>query len=393
MKKSPTITNSPKMTKGNSKSRMLEALKITKFQTHRKTEVIFPPGARIIAFVGETGAGKSCLMRGLYYLYLLGKYHVQYGKETCIVSNTFGDIIVSRETLVNLKGKKVDDHLTLLDNQEMGEEHGWVKFHKELPAAFRNSTGIGYLDIEDLKNKFSLNFIGQHDRCLPREYRPSEISKIFGSVSGRNRVDSAIKATNVAIGRVKSKIKITEDLIQENEEKLEKLKEQIPDVDPNVDDLIQEWKDIEEIDNLWGRHWQLGKHIQKLEERIELIDDALDDLDLDGIWSDISTLGRVYKLEKVLKIPCEASVSFADEAISGIDVLGDELGSCEALINLFREYRKCTEAEELEKGHLSRTEKSLNGTRQELRSFLKEHKLCPYSMEKLPKACAEKLAS
>lgn len=387
-----TTTNSP-TTKVNSKSEMIRSLTFQNFQTHKKTKVTFPPGARIIAFVGTSGSGKSCLMRGLEYLYLLGKCIARYGEDSVLVSAQTGDgLSTCRTSIVDLKGKKVDDHLSILDTQEMGEERSWVKMNKQLPTPFVGLTRIGYLDVEDLKKKFSLNFIGQFDRCLPRDFRPSEISKIFGSVSGRNRVDSAIKATNVAIGRIKAKIKENENLIETADEEIEEVKALIPDVDPDLSEILEEWEELGKIEELRFVLEDRKKEIARLEQRRAMIDIALEGLDLDKTKSEIMTLARIYRLAGSLETFSEANLSYVDSAIEGIDSLGGQVRDYRHLVEGYEEYDDADEAVKIAREQVELFDDKLEDVWNRVRDFLKKHKMCPYSGEKLPKACFDKLS-
>jgi hypothetical protein len=348
------------------------------------TTLTLASDARVIAIVGETDSGKTALMRGLRYLFLLDPAYPRTGENSMIVSTAFGEHRATRATSFK-DGAKDLDTLTFT-----GEEP-WTKFHRENPEGYTNKTGIFNLDIEDLDSKICLNFIGQMDRALPLELHPSQISKLFGSISGRNAVDSAIKESNLEAKRLQDGINDAQNSVDAAEAKLKRLLERKPKVDPKTyESILDDLDALDEIEESLSSLEAIEKSIRRIEkaglgkerskeirQNVAIMGDELEDL------KEINALGLQLRDVPVMtpfKLDAAMVQHYEDEMakLSETSMWITDLEYCE--VHLEEEGEAQKKAAEAERAAVNDT-----------RTFLEKHKLCPYSGETLPERCKKSL--
>lgn len=364
-------------------------LTATNFQSHRKTTLTFRSDARIIAIVGETDSGKSSLMRSLRYLFLLDPAYPSVGETKTGVGACFDDCIVGRATEYS-GGKKIEDILNVEIRD--GKNEDWSSFNKELPEGFTNQTEIRYLDVEDVESKFSLNFIGQMDRVLPLALKPSQISKIFGAISGRNAVDSAIKETNVQSARIREMLKATEEILFREKEKLGKAEARMPRIERKeieaLFDLLDEYDDI----------LLTTQSIDRLEDTVRVMSKARPDPDLlNSLDSALEEVGKELELlreisgvsNSVREVP---DIKYKETVAVDPDDIGNKYEDLSQMLYWNNETGITEDSIAKTNEEHTRTSERAEKAVKELNDFLDKNGVCPYSGEKLPGSCRKKLS-
>jgi DNA repair exonuclease SbcCD ATPase subunit len=348
---------------------------------------------RIIVITGTTGSGKSAWMRAIRFCLLFEAALERSGKRHIEQSMVFDDIEIIRSATKDRKGNKVKDTLTIIE--EDGTKQVWPgPFHRKIPDEFIERTGIFNLDIPDLKSKLCLNFFSQHDRAMSRDFKPSEISKIFGSVSGRNKIDSAIRETNTAIKRMKVGRDQFKELIKQSEEALEDEEKALPAAPPDVEDIVKEYEAIQKIERRSAYIDASEAHIQKLEEICTELDDRIDGLETDteSIESQISEYKDLLRINRAIPNIVEVDLKGVANACTGgeaIEVLMNEVAN---LVSWDSVACKLEGEMDTYKLNVSINERAQIDIQKELKKLLKDG-ICPFSGEKLPTDCKTALIS
>lgn len=373
---------------------MLKKLILNKTQSHDKTVLTFSSdGGSITAIVGTTDSGKSSFIRALNYLFLLGPAYVRSGEQDMSVMAKLDNMNVMRSTEFSCDKKSSD--IIRIDKDK------WYKFGRKLPEGFSDLTKIFNLDIEDLNQAFSLNFISQYDQVLPKAMKPSRIAKLMGSMSGRNAVDSAIKETNVEIKRRTASIKSAEEINADLEERKDTVLAIMPDKNPDATEVIRVHKSLSSI-------VVKRKHLVKISSTIGVEKKLIDDLavlhtatspdthshELDGrtIRQEMDRLDRVVKIRKRMPRVSELDFKKLSEPMSKMNYIAMEFQAIRDIIRVSKNKAEIEiETIEIETA-LDAKQTLVNTMVSEITTLLSKSGLCPFSGEKLPENCKTALA-
>jgi DNA repair exonuclease SbcCD ATPase subunit len=366
------------------------------FQNHKFTEIILAPDGGITSITGPSDGGKSSAFRALQYLFLVGKCDARSGESDVEVGAEFTDLVIRRKTRVGKDDRNISDCIEI-----DGIEEPWTKMNRQLPSGVRKFTRIANLDVEGLDKKLSLNFLTQEDRWLPLDFRPSEISKILGSISGRNDVDSAIRDTNAQIKRLAREINLINEELTTRKQEVADAEERLPELDPSVKAIVTEY------DNLQTAK-RAGLEFDALQEcedsAAELVDigigiwkrcrpgahDELLGMAVDDAICQISDVAKIaIGLEKVDETGIEEIMA----SLEGLDALYEEFQTIRSVVILDRELAILDDEIEDLDSKIVDAQTDIKAVDQEIFDLLKDGKTCPFSGEKLPKACVKSLST
>lgn len=322
-------------------------------------------------------------MNAVRFLLLMEKGYTRYDDPDIKVEADFGDCVVSREAEYALDGKKIKDIVTL-DGIEREHMHG------QMPEAVKKKVRIFNLDVEDLKKKICLNFIGQRDPILPKALMPSEISKLFGSVSGRNKIDSAIKATNKAI-RVLKLEKNRDTLAAESLEKgISEVDKEIPPHSPDCSELTERMRVHLEVIELAESLIAANESLESDSKALSRIDTTLAKVDMAPLSEKMFNVSEITRLAGELKPVGEVDFASIDAALAGIADIDDRMVNMSDLVDDVRAIVDLNLDLENYDGDLKGLDFKILGVTHQIESLL-DTGHCPYSGKKLPKACREAL--
>jgi len=297
------------------------------------------------------------------------------------------DYKLKRHTDISATGRVLDDYIKV-----SGEKEPWRKYKKQIPEGLIKRTRIANLDIEDVNEKVSLNFIGQFDRILPLALKPSKISKLLGSMSGRNAVDSALKETNAQIRNIKQDITSAQEELENKKVEIENIQATIPDDDLCCDELLAEHQRLSKVILKSKKLKQINAESAAVKEELADLRASLEVIDSTAIVEEISSLGSIIEItNRIPEIP--------DLEPSELLAAGEGVEDIEALYSAYLQVVDQAKRIEVVEQYLLDVDHNLHEKRDELEEaqydlylFLQEHEICPFTLEPLPEACAKKLS-
>lgn len=331
-------------------------------------------------------------MRANEYLYLLGPWFLRSGEDFCSVRSDYTDgSWIERKTTFSVSGNKTSDTIRMFIPSESDKElEPWSKFHGKLPEGVAERTGIRKLNIDGMPTKLCLNFLGQFEQGLALALKPSEVSKLMGSVSGRNKVDLALKNSNACSRRFKQEKEILERDVEVSEKALEKMREKLPDEAPEIDDLVAAHDELEKMifnsDLLEG----MDGEIHLVKERMFVLD-FLDKLHLEDLEDGITDLTWLIQTVKAVPEVPDVDLEQFDDACDPFDE--DLFNSLQDMIEDVEQLKDQDYVIKNTKGAIEEVEDELETASVKMERWLHKNKYCPFSGEKLPKGCIKALKS
>lgn len=183
---------------------MIKEVHIENFQSHEKTKLELVSGVNVI--VGESGAGKSAIIRALEWLFEnrpLGDDFRKHGSKKTSVSVTFDDEI----KITRAKSNSVSTYML--------NDIKFSSFGQEPPEEIRKATNINR----------SLNFQAQIDPFFLLQSSAGEIARFFNNISGLEEIDVLNKGLNQSTKKAQQAITSTENNIVDLEQQLEQHKD------------------------------------------------------------------------------------------------------------------------------------------------------------------------
>jgi vacuolar-type H+-ATPase subunit D/Vma8 len=322
-------------------------------------------------------------MHALRFLFLHGRGYARYDEPGLEVKADLGDCVLSRKAEYSLDGKKTTDVYTL-------DGVTRKKNHRDAPEPVKKATGIFNLDIEDVKKKICLNFIGQRDPILPEAMSPSQISKLFGSVSGRNKIDSAIKETNVVIKRLVTEKNSIEKDVEGLDEEISGVEASLPPFSPDMSGLVEAMRAQFTAKEMAASLLAANEALEEQTQRLGRIDTTLDKVEMGPIDAEIERFGSIVKIAPKVKPVDDMDFSEIDQLVEEsrlIDVDMHILGQSVSIVKDIVELDVEISSLEDDLRHL---ESDIISTTDRIESLLDVNS-CPYSGEKIPKGCRKVL--
>lgn len=169
---------------------MIKKIKITNFQPHRKTRLVFDE--HVTTIVGPSDRGKSAVIRALRLALQnkpRGDSFIKTGTKHCKVDVWVGDSVVTRE--------RGTANLYSLDGEE------FKAFGNDVPAP-----------IERLLAVNDINFQAQHDAPFWFSLNAGEVSKQLNQVINLSIIDDALSETASVVRKAKSTRDLTQDRLE-----------------------------------------------------------------------------------------------------------------------------------------------------------------------------------
>jgi energy-coupling factor transporter ATP-binding protein EcfA2 len=189
---------------------MIEKLKLTNFQAHRKLEIEFDP--KITTIMGRTDSGKSSIIRALLWIIQnkpVGHAFVRRGKKKTTVR-----LVVDGKELVRQKGSDINIY------KWCGEQY--KSFGNGVPD-----------DIALFLNLSNLNFQRQHDA-------PFWFSETAGQVSRNLNEIVDLDVIDRSLSKSASHLRTTVATLRVNKERLEGAREKKKQL-AYVPEMVEEW--------------------------------------------------------------------------------------------------------------------------------------------------------
>lgn len=236
----------------------LESLHIKNFQIHNDSELLFHPGVNIIA--GSSRNGKSSLLRGLRLALENKPSGFEYTPHNAPKSTLTESIVKFSDAQIHRSRSDTINTYKLIKD---GKESTYKKFGQSVPDEIQEALG--------LKN---YNLQTQHDQYFLLQDSGSAVAEELNKVSGLQIIDETLDNVNSIVNSSKSEIKLSEKVIQDQQNRLTEL-EFVDSVALKIKD-IDSW--IEECSKLDKEKEELQKCIQNmisLQEELEQINKFL----------------------------------------------------------------------------------------------------------------------
>jgi hypothetical protein len=318
-------------------------------------------------------------MNAVRFLLLMEKGYQRYDEPDLKVEMDFGDCVVSREAEYALDGKKTKDIITL---DGIKREH----MHGQMPDEVKKKTRVFNLDVEDLKKKVCLNFIGQRDPILPKALMPSQISKLFGSVSGRNRIDSAIKKTNVVIRALRMEKNRDEKAAESLNVAISEVEAGIPPHSPDMSALVEAMRVQFEVREIAASLFAANKALDADNKTLSRIDATLAKVDMTPIDAHMASMVEKVRLAGELRPIVDIDLTAIDAALAGFAEIDDKMVDMSDMVDDVKAIVSLNLDLENYEGDLKGLDFKILGLTHRIESVL-DTGHCPYSGKKLPKAC------
>jgi len=206
---------------------MLKQLRLSNFQSHRKTELEFSPNVNVIS--GSSDAGKSSIIRSLLWVFnnrppgdIIKNWHSQERDKVAVDVNFSESMSIRKE---RLKGKSkyiVGDSEFEAIKQDVPEE------------------------VSSLANLSEFNIQSQHEPYFFLNDTPGEVARKLNDLVGLNIIDTIFRNLDSKIRGVSSDIRATTSDIANLKEEIENLSY----VDTLYDEVVDLEKDVEKLTTL-----------------------------------------------------------------------------------------------------------------------------------------------
>jgi len=283
---------------------MIKQLKISNFQSHKKSTLEFHPSVNVI--VGKTDSGKSSLLRALS----LGMFNkpagiafIQHGEDETKVSITLEDgRVITRQ-----KGK---ENIYKFDGVE------FKAFGSKVPV-----------EIADALNMDEINYSSQFDSHFLLNDSAGQVAAFFNKVANFEKIDTSLMDINSSIRKLKSEVVVKQELkkgykqslkdfaylkeAKKDLEKLEGLQEELDEVTDGISKVSLLLELLENITVLIAK----ASKLLPLEKDVELLEvqirerkftnernDSLSELlfTIDDIDTKLEKYSKLVKLENLV---------------------------------------------------------------------------------------------
>lgn len=286
---------------------MINAIRITGFQSHASTVLELSPGVNYI--VGPSDSGKSAIIRALRWLWLnrpLGSAFVSLFSEKgyCQVSIEADGFTITRSQTKDQNSYRVND-------QE------YKAFGQNPPQ-----------EVSDLLGWDVVNIQTQREQGFLLAETPAKVSAYLNSLVGLDVVDSAVKTIHSAIRTLSAREKVKRERIEELEDRLASF----PDLE-----LAKRW--VQEADRL---SQSISQNRERIDWLVEIVESANEQVELinfnDSLLQciDYDSLVRAQEKLKMLynKFEYLSRLNSEQEKESGIltKQIPDEIDSATLLV-------------------------------------------------------------
>ena len=237
----------------------LKRLTLINFRSYENVTIEFDKG--INAFVGESGKGKTNILRALALLFYnepRGNRYVRRGAKECRVIGEMSDGYVVERIRIIGQGSRPDKNIYKVWEPD-GTLHEFENFG-QIPDKVLEATGVVKTQI-DVNKTFALNQSKQLDAPFLISESGTIKSKAIGSLIKTNILDAAEREIQKKINSTNSSIREITGQLKENEKKLEK------------------YKDIDKKEKLINRYGELIERLKEINEDISIMKKAKSRID------------------------------------------------------------------------------------------------------------------
>jgi len=346
--------------------------------------------AKLIAITGLSNAGKTSLLRAAVAATCFDPMYPTTGADVCEVEIEFDDITIKRECTYKWKdGEAVKQS----DKLKAGDKP-WTKCNRELPEGFKELTGISKLDIDGDGTYFYINFSKQVDALLPIQYKPSQLAKLFATVSGRNRLDNAIRETNTAIKAVQKDINNINEQLDKQLESQKTLRNTIPNIDDDLATLPNMLNALDAATKFANEYKVLCASLEEVRDNRQFIDIAI--ATANSIFSEVSKMmddvKHVSTIKKELGDIVIPTLHPTTDRTEDIDRLSKLIEEHAKLSKLSNEYKQIVLQCAVVVRSITTTDNDIAVvTKSIAKLFNDNNNLCPYSCLEIPEDCKRAL--
>lgn len=344
--------------------------------------------ANLIAIVGDTNSGKTGFMRGVYCLFLLEAFFLNYSKRSSAVGAEFDDVTVERKASFKKKNNKLtksSDKIMLNGNID----EPYTKFHRAMPVGVSDATGIKALEIQGMAKPFLLNFIRQSDQVLPDAMSPAQIAKLFASVSGRAKIDNAIRETNKEIKNTQRDHDVLVTELEELDVTICDMQSAMPSIEFDIEGCIENIQTARMARLVQQELQALNAQIQTLD--VLLSRSANHDLYIAPTLERYENLLMMFTAGDVIK--SAASVQISPLWTYNLVTTTNCVEAYYHMLHIMQEWRDYRRDYDIVVAVGKETRKLLDVTIYDMNALITDEGICPYSGELLPDFCRKALLS
>ncbi len=227
-------------------STMIEELKISNFQSHKKSVLEFDKGVNII--IGQSDSGKTAILRALNWV-INNK-----PSGDSFRSHWGGETTVRIDNIYRTKGKTKNVY-TIVD--DVGETD-FKSFGQDVPN-----------DIKKILNLSTLNFQGQFSSPFLLGDSSGEVARYLNKIVKLDSIDSSVKNINRTLQEQKNLLTITKTNIKDYKEKqeeydwLEEAEEELKIIEAERKKSVKRKKQINSLSDIIESLQEVEKEIKK----------------------------------------------------------------------------------------------------------------------------------
>lgn len=359
----------------------LKQLKLKNFQKHSDLTLDFCKSVNVI--VGDTGTGKSCIIRALRWILfneISGDDVRKEGTKKTEVEVIFdNDISVKR-----IKSKTVNAYVLKVKE----EEKRFDSVGREIPEEIKNIIKMDLFEVDG--DKINLNISNQIGLPFLLDKTGSFRNKLFNKLTGADKIDKAMQSLNKDILDLNRQEKSNKEFIENNEDKLDNYKKDIKIKKEAVDKTTNAISELEEKYNKLETLKDKSKDLKNTEIEIEMLKERNKPIKV----TEEETKELSRKIEKLTQLNNyymklkEIKKNLNDLKDTNIPKYKKEIiENTIEKINFYKlKLKNLKEIDELEKKYnieISELELIIEGSNNKYKELLKESGTCPVCKQKI----------
>lgn len=271
----------------------LKSLNLINFQKHSDLTLDFTEGVNII--YGSSDAGKSCIRRAIAWLYDLETYNEETIRKEGSKKTSVKGLFDNGIEIERIRSSSINRYVTTVN----GKVNEYDSVGKGAPAEVRELINMSLVEIDD-KIKLNLNISEQVSLPFLQDIPASSRLKLFNKLTGNDLLDSVVQNFNKEIINIRRSLTIEENLIKENEPKIEALNNTIKSKKISADFIVEKLKTI-------GDNYRKLTELKKIQVNLYAIK-----MSIKAYINDLNNL----KLGDEVKIACLKEQNTTLEALS-----------------------------------------------------------------------------
>lgn len=338
----------------------IKKLTLHNFQKHSELEIKFNKGVNVLE--GETGSGKSCIVRAIQWLCYnegrtkdLRKENTKKTKVLCVLDNAI--------SITRFVSNSTNGYIIKKD----GEEKRYDSIGRGVPEEVQKVIRMVPLEVNN--ENLILNIDKQIDMPFLIGRSDGFKAKLFNKLTGSEIIDYVLKSTNSDKLESKRKIKDIEERLEEYDEKEEDLKNRKKELKKLLEKIQKTLKkektksELERFVDTVEKTNNINNKLKKLKE-----------LSISGL----KKLQEKYKKYLKLKDNIDSQKDINDKLQTSISTLADKIPNLEEIAKNIQQFVKLQKIDrKIKKVDLTSLDKKLENYKKKYKKKLKDKGICP----------------